>query len=124
MDLRTNEIADRIYRVSVFVPQGAAGRGFSFNHFLIDGDEPMLFHCGLRKMFPLVSAAIGKLVPLERLRWLGFGHFEADECGSMNEWLAAAPRAELMHGMVGCRVSRRHGRSGASRACGSRSDGD
>jgi flavorubredoxin len=105
MDLRTDEIADRIYRVSVFVPQGAAGRGFSFNHFLIDGDEPMLFHCGLRKMFPLVSAAVGKLVPLERLRWLGFGHFEADECGSMNEWLAAAPRAELMHGMVGCRVS-------------------
>jgi flavorubredoxin len=105
MDLRTDEIADRIYRVSVFVPQGAAGRGFSFNHFLIDGDEPMLFHCGLRKMFPQVSAAVGKLVPLERLRWLGFGHFEADECGSMNEWLAAAPRADLMHGMVGCRVS-------------------
>jgi flavorubredoxin len=105
MDLRTDEIADKIYRVSVFVPQGAAGRGFSFNHFLIDGDEPMLFHCGLRKMFPQVSGAVGKLVPLERLRWLGFGHFEADECGSMNEWLAVAPRAELMHGMVGCRVS-------------------
>ena len=65
----------------------------------------MLFHCGLRKMFPLVSAAVSKLIPLERLRWLGFGHFEADECGSMNEWLAAAPRAELMHGTVGCRVS-------------------
>jgi flavorubredoxin len=105
MDIRTDEIADRIYRISVFVPQGAAGRGFSFNHFLIDGHEPMLFHCGLRKMFPEVSAAIGKLVPFDRLRWLGFGHFEADECGSMNEWLAAAPRAELMHGMVGCRVS-------------------
>jgi flavorubredoxin len=105
MDVRTDEIGDRIYRVSVFVPQGAEGRGFSFNHFLIDADEPMLFHCGLRKMFPLVSAAVGKLVPLERLRWLGFGHFEADECGSMNEWLAAAPRAELMHGTVGCRVS-------------------
>lgn len=105
MDLRTDEIADRIYRVSVFEPQGAAGRGFSFNHFLIDGDEPMLFHCGLRKMFPQVSAAVSKLVPLDRLRWLGFGHFEADECGSMNEWLAAAPRAELMHGMIGCRVS-------------------
>jgi len=105
MDLRTDEIADKIYRVSAFVPQGAAGRGFSYNHFVVDGDEPMLFHCGLRKMFPLVCAAVGKLVPLERLRWLGFGHFEADECGSMNEWLAAAPRAELMHGMVGCRVS-------------------
>ena len=56
-------------------------------------------------MFPLVSAAVAKIIPIERLRCLGFGHFEADECGSMNEWLAEAPRAELMHGMVSCRVS-------------------
>lgn len=105
MDLRTDEIAERIYRLSVFVPQGADGAGFSFNHFLIDGDEPLLFHCGLRKMFPLVSQAVARVVALDRLRWLGFGHFEADECGSMNEWLAAAPRAQLVHGMVGCRVS-------------------
>jgi len=100
MDMRTDEIAERIYRLSVFVPQGADGAGFSFNHFLIGGDEPLLFHCGLRKMFPLVSQAVARVVALDRLRWLGFGHFEADECGSMNEWLAAAPRAQLVHGTV------------------------
>jgi len=105
MDVRTDEIAEQIYRVSVFVPQAAEGFGFTFNHFLIVGDEPLLFHCGLKKMFPLVSTAVGKIMPIHRLRWLSFGHFEADECGSMNEWLAAAPYAEIMHGMVGCRVS-------------------
>ena len=105
VEVRTNEIADEIYRVSVFVPSAAGGAGFTFNHFLIAGDEPLLFHCGLRKMFPLVSAAIGKIMPVERLRWLSFGHFEADECGSMNEWLAAAPHTEIMHGVTGCRVS-------------------
>src|SRR5262249_13725734 len=77
----------------------------TYNHFLIAGDEPLLFHCGKRKMFLLVSAAVARIMPVERLRWLAFGHFEADECGSMNEWLAAAPAAELTHGMVGCRVS-------------------
>ena len=56
-------------------------------------------------MFPLLSAAVTKIVPLERLRWLSFGHFESDECGSMNEWLAAAPHAQVAHGMTGCRVS-------------------
>jgi flavorubredoxin len=105
MDIRTDEIAERIYRVSVFLPQSAGGAGFMFNHFLIDAEEPLLFHCGLRKMFPQVSAEIGKVIPLRRLRWLSFGHFEADECGSMNEWLAAAPHAEIMHGATGCRVS-------------------
>jgi flavorubredoxin len=105
MDIRTDEIAAGIYRVSVLLPQGAGGVGFTFNHFVIDADEPLLFHCGLRKMFPLVSEAVSKIISLQRLRWLGFGHFEADECGSMNEWLAASPHAELMHGAVGCRVS-------------------
>src|SRR5277367_4303431 len=104
MDARIDEIAEQVYRVSVFVPHAGGGAGFTFNHFLIGGDEPMLFHCGLRKMFPLVSAAIATIMPVDRIRWLGFGHFEADECGSMNDWLAAAPRAEIMHGMVGCRV--------------------
>jgi flavorubredoxin len=105
MDVRTDEIADKIYRVSVVRASGRGRQRFSYNHFVIDGDEPMLFHCGLRKMFPVVSAAFGKIVPHEGLRWIGFGHFEADECGSMNEWLAAAPRAELMHGTLGCRLS-------------------
>jgi flavorubredoxin len=105
MDIRTDEIADKIFRVSVFLPQAAEGAGFTFNHFVVDGEEPLLFHCGLRKMFPAVSTAVAKVVPFQRLRWLGFGHFEADECGSMNEWLAAAPHAQVMHGAVGCRVS-------------------
>jgi flavorubredoxin len=95
MDIRTDEIAERIYRVSVFVPQGAGGAGFSFNHFLVDGDEPLFFHCGLRKMFPLVSIAVAKVVSLDRMRWLAFGHFEADECGSMNDGLQQRPRHSL-----------------------------
>jgi flavorubredoxin len=105
MDVRIDEIAEQTYRLSAFVPQAADGAGFTFNHFLIVGDEPLLFHCGLRKMFPLISAAVGKIIPVDRLRWLSFGHFEADECGSMNEWLAAAPGAEVIHGITGCRVS-------------------
>ena len=91
MDTRADEIAAGIHRVSVFLPQGAGGAGFTFNHFVILGDESLLFHCGLRKMFPLVSEAVAKIIPLKKLRWLSFGHFEADECGSMNEWLAASP---------------------------------
>jgi flavorubredoxin len=105
MQTRIDEIGADMYRLSIFVPEVAPPAGLTFNHFLITGDEPLLFHCGKRKMFPLVSSAVARIIPLERLRWLAFGHFEADECGSMNEWLAAAPSAELMHGMVGCRVS-------------------
>ncbi|MBV9629898.1 MAG: MBL fold metallo-hydrolase, partial [Xanthobacteraceae bacterium] len=95
MDAQIDEIGDGIFRISLFVPEIAPPAGFTFNHFLIRADEPLLFHCGKRKMFPALAPAVAKLVPLERLRWIAFGHFEADECGSMNEWLAAAPQAEL-----------------------------
>jgi flavorubredoxin len=105
METKIDEIGAGIYRLSIFVPEVAPPAGFTFNHFLIAADEPILFHCGLRKMFPLLSAAVARIMPVERLSWFGFGHFEADECGSMNEWLAAAPAAELTHGMVSCRVS-------------------
>jgi flavorubredoxin len=105
METKIDEISAGVYRVSIFVPDIAPPAGFTFNHFLFTGDEPLLFHCGRRKMFPLVSAAVARIIPLERLRWLGFGHFEADECGSMNEWLAIAPNAQLTHGITGCRVS-------------------
>ncbi len=105
MEAKIDEIGAAVYRLSIFVADVAPPAGFTFNHFLFTGDEPLLFHCGKRKMFPLVSAAVARVMPVERLRWLGFGHFEADECGSMNEWLAAAPAAQLMHGMVSCRVS-------------------
>ncbi len=105
MDARIDEIGEGIVRISVFVPDIAPPAGFTFNHFLVRGDEPLLFHCGLSKMFPAVSAAVARVIPLERLRWLSFGHFESDECGAMNEWLAAAPQAQAAHGMTGCMVS-------------------
>ena len=105
MNAKIDEIGDGIFRLSIYVPEVMPPQGFTFNHFLIRADEPMLFHCGKRKMFPVLSEAVAKLMPLDRLRWASFGHFEADECGAMNEWLAAAPHAELVHGMIGCRTS-------------------
>jgi flavorubredoxin len=105
METRTDEIANGLFRISVFVPDIAPPAGFTFNQFLVMGDEPLLFHTGLRKMFPLYREAVARLVPLERLRWIAFGHFEADECGAMNEWLAVAPNAQLAHGRTGCLVS-------------------
>jgi flavorubredoxin len=104
MQTKTHEIADGIYRLSTCVADAAPG-GFTFNQFLINAEDPLLFHTGPRRMFPLVSAAIARIVPLVRLRWITFGHVEADECGAMNEFLAAAPRAEVAHGALGCLVS-------------------
>jgi flavorubredoxin len=104
MNTLTHEIADGIYRFSTCVPDAAPG-GFTFNQFLIKADQPLLFHTGPRRMFPLVSEAIARIVPLASLRWITFGHVESDECGSMNELLAAAPHAEVAHGALGCMVS-------------------
>ena len=104
MDTRIDEVADRIYRFSTFVPE-IGPTGFTFNQYFIDDDEPLLFHTGLRHMFPHVAEAIASVTPLERLRWVTFGHIEADECGAMNEMLAAAPQAEVAHGALGCMVS-------------------
>jgi flavorubredoxin len=104
MPTRTDEIADGIFRFSTFVPE-LTPFGFTFNQFLIRAEQPLLFHTGPRAMFPAVSAAVAKVVPLETLRWITFGHVESDECGSMNQWLAAAPRAEVAHGAVGVMVS-------------------
>jgi len=104
MHTDVHEIADGIYRLSTFVAEAAPG-GFTFNQFLIVADEPMLFHTGARRMFPLVSAAIAKIVPVESLRYIGFGHVESDECGAMNEFLAKAPHATVAHGALGCAVS-------------------
>jgi flavorubredoxin len=105
MGSKIDEIADGIYRLSTHVPQVAPPAGLTYNVFLILGDEPLLFHTGKRGMFPDVSAAIARVLPLERLRWIAFGHYESDECGAMNEFLAAAPRAEVAHGSTACRVS-------------------
>jgi len=104
MQTLTDEIADGIFRFSTCVPDAAPG-GFTFNQFLIKAEDPLVYHAGPRRMFPLVSEAIARVVPLTRLRWIGFGHVEADECGAMNDFLAAAPRAEVAHGALGCMVS-------------------
>lgn len=105
METRINEIADGIYRLSTFVPDIAPPAGFTFNQFLVLGDEPLMFHTGLRKMFPLNREGLSRLISPEKLRWIAFGHYEADECGAMNEWLAIAPNAEVAHGRTGCMVS-------------------
>jgi len=104
VDTDVTEIADGIYRLSSFVPE-IGPTGFTFNQFLVDADEPLLFHTGLRMMFPLVEEAIGQVMPVDRLRWITFGHLEADESGAMNLFLAAAPDAKIAHGALGCMVS-------------------
>lgn len=98
-----HEIAKGIYRINtpVALPMGQ----FSFNQYLIVDDAPLLFHSGPRRMFPLVREAIGRVMPVERLRYVGFSHFEADECGALNEWLAEAPRAEPLCGQIAAMVS-------------------
>jgi flavorubredoxin len=105
MKTSVDEIADGIFRLSTFVPEVAPPAGFTFNQFLVLGDEPLLFHTGPRRMFPLVQEAVARLVPPERLRWISFGHVEADECGAMNEWLACAPDAVVAHGEIAVMVS-------------------
>ncbi|MFE7592649.1 MBL fold metallo-hydrolase [Kitasatospora sp. NPDC057512] len=105
METRIDEIAERIYRVSTFVPEIAPPAGFTFNQFLVDAEEPLIFHTGMRSLFPAVSEAVGRVLPVERLRWVTFGHVEADECGAMNEFLAAAPHARVAHNTLGCLVS-------------------
>ena len=104
METKVDEIADRIFRLSTFVPD-IGPTGFTFNQFLVDADEPLLFHTGPRGMFPLVSQAISTVRPVEQLRWITFGHVEADECGAMNLFLAAAPNAKVAHNALGCMVS-------------------
>ncbi len=101
MNTTTTEIADDIFRISTFVPDA----GLSFNQILIKADEPLLFHTGMRALFPLVSDAVSRVLPLASLRWISFGHVEADECGAMNLWLDAAPEARVAFGGLGCMVS-------------------
>ena len=104
METRVDEIAERIYRLSTFVPEVAPPNGITFNQFLIKADEPLLFHCGQRFLFPGVSALVSRIIDLKRLKWITFSHVESDECGSLNEWLAAAPNATAAHGRIGCNI--------------------
>jgi glyoxylase-like metal-dependent hydrolase (beta-lactamase superfamily II) len=102
---RVDEIAPSIYRISVPVPPSAFPGGFTFNQFLILDDEPLLFHTGPRRMFPRVREAIGHVMDVARLRWIAFSHFEADECGALNELLAVAPHAAPVCSILGAAVS-------------------
>lgn len=97
----TTEIAPNIYRISIFAPRG----NVQFNHFLVKDDEPLLFHTGLRGMYAEVSDAVSKLIKLSELRHISFSHFESDECGSINEWLAVAPNADVICSPVAARVN-------------------
>jgi flavorubredoxin len=105
VETRIDEIAEGIYRISTHMPEIAPPAGFTFNQFLIAAEEPLIFHTGMRAVFPAISEAITRVVPVERLRWVTFGHVEADECGAMNEFLAAAPHAEVAHNTLGCLVT-------------------
>ncbi|HVV33828.1 MAG TPA: hypothetical protein VHC73_11435 [Vitreimonas sp.] len=104
MQTKVTEIADGVFRISTFIAE-VPPTGLAFNQFLIRGEQPLLFHTGMRALFPLVHDAVAKLMPPEKLRWISFGHYEADECGAMNQWLTAAPRAEVAHGMTAVMVS-------------------
>ncbi len=97
------EVAEGIYRISTAVE--IPGTSFSFNQYLVVDEEPLLFHTGPRKLFPLVKQAVETVIPTTSLRHIGFSHFEADECGSLNEWLALAPDAAPLCGMVAAMVS-------------------
>jgi flavorubredoxin len=101
VETTVDEIGPDIYRLSTYIPEA----DFMFNQFLINAEEPLLFHTGLRSLFPLVSAAVARVRPVDQLRWITFGHVEADECGSMNMWLGASPTAQIAHGALGCQVS-------------------
>ncbi|MEO7862665.1 MAG: MBL fold metallo-hydrolase [Nitrospirales bacterium] len=98
---RVTEIVPDLYAISIYVPEF----NLRFNHFLIKDQEPLLFHTGMRQMFPLVRDAVARVIDPSTIRWISFSHFEADECGALNEWLAVAPHAEPVCGLVGALVS-------------------
>jgi len=102
---RIDEIAQGIYRISTPVPPEAVPGGFTFNQYLVADEWPLLYHTGPRKMFPLVSEAIASVLPVSSLRYVGFSHFEADECGALNDFLQAAPEAEPLCGGIAKMVS-------------------
>ncbi len=99
--MKITEIAPDVYRLSLFVPEV----NLQFNQFLVKDDEPLLFHTGMRGIFPLVREAVEKIINPAHLRHVGFSHFEADECGALNEWLAIAPNADPVCSFVGAVVS-------------------
>lgn len=104
MNTTVDEIADGIFRFSTWIPD-ITEHGFTFNQFLLTGEQPFLFHTGQNFLYPTVSQAISRVIPLESMRWISFGHVEADECGAVNRFLAAAPHAEVIHSPLACMLS-------------------
>jgi len=100
-----HEVAEGIYRINTPVSIPGGPGSFSFNQYLIVDNQPLLFHTGPRRMFPLVREAVDRVLPLERLSYIGLSHYEADECGSLNDWLAAAPEAVPLCGKIAALVS-------------------
>ena len=98
---KLDEVAPDVYRLSIYVPE----INLQFNHFLVRDDEPLLFHTGLRGMFPILRESVARLMDPAAIRYIGFSHFESDECGSLNSWLEIAPRAEPICGLVGALVN-------------------
>ena len=101
MNTSINEISPGIFRFSTYIKEA----DLAFNQYLIDAEQPFLFHCGMHGIFPLVSAAVAKVILLSRLRWISFGHWEADESGAMNDWLTVSPQAQVAVGAIGCMLS-------------------
>jgi flavorubredoxin len=101
METRIDEIAPDIFRLSTYISEA----NLQFNQFLIRDEEPLLFHTGLNSLFPLVLGGVQKLIKPEKLRWISFSHFEADECGSVNRWLELAPEAQVINGFLGNMLS-------------------
>lgn len=104
-ETRIDEVADRIYRISTPVPPTVAPGGFSFNQYLVAADEPLLFHTGPRRIFAQVREAVEAVLPVSRLRHVAFSHFESDECGSVNQLLAAAPGASPVCGRINALIN-------------------
>jgi len=99
--VRIDEIAPDIYRISLF----SAEAEMQFNHFLVKDEEPLLYHAGYKAMFPAMMEAVSKLIDPAQLKWVGFSHFESDECGALNEWLTVAPQAQAVTGIIGAMVN-------------------
>jgi flavorubredoxin len=102
---RVDEIADGIFRINTPIDIPGVPERFNFNQYLIVDDQPLHFHTGPRRLFPRVREAMGAVMPVERLRYVAFSHFEADECGALNEWLAAAPQSSPVCGQIAAMVS-------------------
>ena len=102
---RIDEVAPDVFRISTSIPPGEIPDGFTFNQYLIRDEQPLLFHTGPRRLFSLIHDAIERVMPVKRLRYVAFSHFEADECGSLNQWLAAAPASVPVCGQIGAMVS-------------------